>query len=401
METKLKKYFPLIRKREEVLAEIAGNAKLQARFEGWEAEQQEEFLDMCTGVKGLKFLSDALFKEILNPEYVTERFNDFLSCMLSQEVKVLKVLPGDSVRIADETSLLIMDIVVELEDGSIANVEMQKIGYLFPGQRCACYSSDLLLRQYKRVRGEKKKKFSYRDIRNVYTIVLFEKSPKEFHKYSEKYYHFFEQKSNTGIELELLQKYLFIPLDIFRKNQQNRGITNKRDAWLTLLSCENPETIISLIEVYPEFCEIYREGYEICLNAEKVMDMFSKELYELDRNTVQYMIDEQQEILDAQKEELDAQKEELNARKEELNAQKEKINAQKEKINAQKEELDAQKKEVIKMKEDQERAIRGMVQVFRDLKMPESEIIAQICKLYQLDEAAAQNYLQKPPTSPQ
>ncbi len=56
-------------------------------------------------------------------------------------------------RIADETSLLITDIVVELEDGSIANVEMQKIGYLFPGQRCACYSADLLLRQYKWVWG--------------------------------------------------------------------------------------------------------------------------------------------------------------------------------------------------------------------------------------------------------
>jgi hypothetical protein len=67
------------------------------------------------------------------------------------------VTGGDSMRIADETSLLITDIVVELEDGSIANVEMQKIGYLFPGQRCACYSADLLLRQYKRVRGERKR----------------------------------------------------------------------------------------------------------------------------------------------------------------------------------------------------------------------------------------------------
>ena len=68
----------------------------------------------------------------------------------------------------------------ELEDGSIANLEMQRAGYLFPGQRSACYSADLLLRQYKRVRSEKKKKFSYLDIKNVYTIVLFEKSPKEF-----------------------------------------------------------------------------------------------------------------------------------------------------------------------------------------------------------------------------
>ena len=48
-----------------------------------------------------------------------------------------------------------MDIVVELEDHSIANVEVQKIGYKFSGQRSACYSADLLLRQYKRVRGER------------------------------------------------------------------------------------------------------------------------------------------------------------------------------------------------------------------------------------------------------
>lgn len=55
MATKLKKYFPMIREREEVLAEIAGNETLQKRFAGWEPEQQEEFLDICTGVKGLKF----------------------------------------------------------------------------------------------------------------------------------------------------------------------------------------------------------------------------------------------------------------------------------------------------------------------------------------------------------
>ena len=157
MAAKLKEYFPMIREREELLEEIAKNEMLREMFAGWEKEQQEEFLDICTGVRGLKFLYDGFFKEILNPEYVPERFNDFLSCLLGERVKVLKVLPGDSTRIADETSLLITDIVVELEDGSIANVEMQKIGYLFPGQRCACYSADLLLRQYKRVRGERKR----------------------------------------------------------------------------------------------------------------------------------------------------------------------------------------------------------------------------------------------------
>ena len=365
METKLKEYFPIIREREEVLAEIAKSGALQAKFDGWEPEQQEEFLNICTGVKGLKLLYDGFFKEIMNPEYVPERFNDFLSGLLGQKVRVVKVLPNDSVRIADESSLLIMDIVVELEDGSIANVEMQKVGYLFPGQRCACYSADLLLRQYKRVRGEKKKKFSYRDIKSVYTIVLFEKSPTEFYEYPDTYYHFFEQKSDTGLHMEFLQKYLFIPLDIFRKSKQNKDIKDKRDAWLVLFSSDEPEIIIGLIETYPEFREIYEEGYEICQNVERVMEMFSKELYELDRNTVQYMIDQMQDTIDTQKNEL----------------------------NIQKDELDERNRTITELRKEHEKTLCGTVSILRNLSIPEQEIITRICDQYQIDEEQVRKYL--------
>lgn len=90
--------------------------------------------------------------------------------------------------IAAESSLLIMDIVVQFEDGSIANVEVQKMGYLFPGQRSACYSSDLLLRQYKRVRAELGNSFTYKRIQKVYTIVLFEKSSADFRRFSKEIY---------------------------------------------------------------------------------------------------------------------------------------------------------------------------------------------------------------------
>jgi hypothetical protein len=91
--------------------------------------------------------------------------------LLGNKIKILSVLPVDSTRIADEGSLLVMDIVVQLESGEIVDLEIQKIGYMFPGQRSACYSSDLLLRQYKRIRSdENEKTFSYRDIKNVYTI---------------------------------------------------------------------------------------------------------------------------------------------------------------------------------------------------------------------------------------
>lgn len=113
-------------------------------------------MDFCSGAKGVKILYDSFFKEVMNPEYAPDRLNEFLSLLLKQEVKIISVLPNDSTRISDEGSLVIMDIVVELENGGLANVEVQKIGYKFPGQRSACYSSDLLLRQYKIVKDVKK-----------------------------------------------------------------------------------------------------------------------------------------------------------------------------------------------------------------------------------------------------
>ena len=245
--------------------------------------------------------------------------------------------------------------MVELEDKSIANVEMQKIGYLFPGQRCACYSADLLLRQYKRVRGERKKKFSYRDMKDVYTVVLYEKSPGEFWEYPEEFYHFFEQKSNTGLKLKFLQKYVVIPLDIFRENQQNKGINNKRDAWLTLFSSDDPETVVRLIEKYPEFRGIYEECYGICRNTERVMEMFSKELYELDRNTVQYMMDEMQDTIDAQKDTIG------------------------------KLEKESEKKYI--------EGIRNAIKMLRNLNVPEQNIIREICGTYEVDEEKLKSYL--------
>ena len=376
MATKLKKYFPIIREKEEVLAEIRKSKALQEQFDKWEEEQREEFLSLCTGVKGLKLLYDGFFKEVMNPEYVPERLNDFLSQMLCQKVRVLKVLPADSVRIADESSLLIMDIVVEMEEGSIANLEVQKVGYLFPGQRSACYSADLLLRQYKRVRGEtgEKKKFSYRDIKNVYTIVLFEKSPNEFHDFPKEYYHFFEQKSNTGLEMELLQKYLFIPLDIFRENRHNVDIRVKRDAWLTLFSSDDPDMIIELIEEYPEFRQIYEEAYGICLNMEKVMGIFSKELYEMDKNTAQYMIDELQEKMDGMQEKMDEMQEEHSKKIDIMQKEYSK------KINVMQETYTKE------MDEMQRMGIRNAVKILQDLKVPEQEIRTRICEQYQISD---------------
>lgn len=322
MTNRLRQYFPMIRTREEVLREIENKKRLRKIFYGWKSEEREEFLNFCTGVKGVKIMYDFMIKEILNPENAPERVNELLSLLLKQKVKIVEILPNDGTRLADESTLLITDMVVQLEDGSIANLEIQKIGYYFPGERSACYSADLLLRQYKRVRGAKGKNFSYRDIKQVYTIVLFEKSPVEFTKISDKYVHRFMQKSDTGVNINLLQEYLFVPLDIFKMIQQNEDgsikIENRLEAWFAFFSMDDPDAIIEIIEKYPDFKEMYEQVYDICRNIEEVMQMFSKELLELDRNTVKLMIDDMQKELEEKDRQLNQQNKQLIQKNEEL-----------------------------------------------------------------------------------
>ena len=230
-------------------------------------------------------------------------------------------------------------------------LEIQKIGYKFPGERSACYSADLLLRQYKRVRSKRKKKFVYKDIKEVYTIVLFEQSTSAFHQFPDTYLHYFEQKSNTGIEINLLQKYLFVPLDIFREIQHNKHIRieNRLEAWLVFLSMDEPEAVISVIEKYSDFKAMYGQIYEICRNIEEVMGMFSKELRELDRNTVQLMIDEMQE--------------ELNQVKRKVEEEKQKAEEEKQKAQEKDYELEQERKELEKTRKAYGKALERIAKL--------------------------------------
>ena len=60
--------------------------------------------------------------------------------------------------------------------------------------------------------------------------------------------------------LNLLQKYLFIPLHMFLKIMHNtdqkgngRPVRNRLEAWLLFLCSDKPEDILALIESYPNF----------------------------------------------------------------------------------------------------------------------------------------------------
>lgn len=153
-----------------------------------------------------------------------------------------------------------------------------------------------------------------------------------FKKYPNNTIHYFQQTSNTGLSLDLLQEFIFIPLDITNKIYQNDNvIDNKLDAWFIFLSNDDPKTIAKLISQFPEFKQMYHEIYEVCKNTKWVMNMFSEELRILDKNTELLML-----------EEAKAEIEQRNAEIEQRNAEIEQRNAEIEQMSAEIEQKDAE-----------------------------------------------------------
>ena len=210
---------------------------------------------------------------------------------------------------------------------------------------------------------KKNRKFSYRDIKGVYTIVLIQKSTREFRRYPGKYLHYFAQASNTGLKLDLMQKYLLIPLDIFRKCLQNRRkeagnprkagtirLKNKLEAWLTFIASDRPEDIMEVVRAYPEFREAYREVFEFRYQRRELISMYSEALSILDANTVELMVEQQKRVVEKQKRLLEKQKQMIGQNEKRI-AQNEKTIAQNEKTIGQNEKTIEQLRREVEQKE--------------------------------------------------
>lgn len=289
----------------EVLAEIEKEKELHQKFREFPEHLKDEMIAFCMGNRGLKITYDPFFKYIFHPELKKGRLSEVLTLILNEEVEVVKVMPNESDRITEKGSLLVMDILVKLKSGAYANVEVQKIGYNFQGERAACYSSDLLMRQLSRERAEareKEKRFSYKSLKKVYTIVLMEQSPAEYWKYPDQYIHHAKQVFDTGLQLDLLQEYFMIPLDVFREMKHNE--LSKLEAWLYFMGSDEPKDIYRVIEAFPEFKEYYNELLMLRYNKRELIEMYDiyrEALREADEGTVLYMIEEREKEIEEQK----------------------------------------------------------------------------------------------------
>ena len=224
-----------------------------------------------------------------------------------------------------------------------------------PTERISCYLADLVLRQYKMITGKNQvgkhelsmngsSKPSYKDMRKVHTIILFEDSNKSLISDMDKalYFHVGKTKFNTGIKIELLQDFVLVSLDTFRKyrysdikegcteitdydydsSQYNDALVSekmKRDRlkFLSLFVAETPQEIDRLIEIFPDLESVCRDINEYLERPGEVLSMFSEALRILDRNTAELMVDRiKDEIVD-----LKEQNDELKEKNNELQAE--------------------------------------------------------------------------------
>ena len=293
----------------------------------WEAYSEfpdtlkQELINFCTGKNGLKITYDPIFKKIFSPYLRPDRLGDFLSAILGRTVRIIRVSPREGTRLSEQASFVVMDILIQLDDGSYANVEMQKIGYNFPLARADCYASDIIMRQYAQIRTEQGSSFSFQNLHKVYCIILMEKSPKEFHTAKGKYIHRRISSFDTNIYSSSsgLHEDIFICLDSFHSIVHN--ITKDSsilDAWLTFLSTTDVETIASLIEAFPRFAPIYQEIADFTKNPEELINMLSEELYIMTKNLERMMITDLQDEVNA----LKAKSDSIEAEKETIKAER-------------------------------------------------------------------------------
>jgi uncharacterized coiled-coil protein SlyX len=294
--------------REEVLARLNKSPKAKELYDGLPKKLQEEFLLFCEGKKSLWLCYDTFFKAVFHPDVHPKRLERFLSAIMGQKVTVLSTISNEGTHIIDRGSYVIMDIVVRLSDGTIVNLEIQKIGYRFPAKRFDCYCADLIMREYSRLKEQiGSKKFSYSQMPLVYCIVLFEDSPAVFRCDHEHYVHTGRMRTDTGIEPDSISRHIYVTLDIFKEQMHNKAVTTELEAWLTLLSAQEPDIIAELIEKFDGFDEIYKEIIQMRTKPEELIKMYDSCFRELDRNEELMYLEELQSTI-AEKENIIAEK---------------------------------------------------------------------------------------------
>lgn len=329
----------------EALSLIKSEPEAYERFQNFTPDERENILAFIRGQRGLKISYDPFFKKIFSPSVHPKRLESLLSELLQQKVHIIKVREKEGIRYCENAAYIVMDVLVELADGSCVNVEMQKRGLMFPGERSCCYAADFISREYAMVRAEKGKDFTYKDLPSYYQIVLMEESTGNFLQASPHYIHREQISYDSGAKVKALWHTIYVSLDTFHKVVQN--IDNRLHAWLTFLSSDEPDDIMQLITLYPEFRELYHEIAEFRQNPKELIYMFSEALAIMDRNTIQLTLETE---LNEKKQLLAETIEQLSDKQQQLSDAEQQLSDKEQQLSAKEQQLAEQAAEIARLR---------------------------------------------------
>lgn len=81
---------------------------------------QQELFDFCIGKQGLRITYDTVFQKIFAPDIHKDRLESLLSAILGRTVQIIAIIPRKGSQLTERGSFVIMDILVQLDDGSYA-----------------------------------------------------------------------------------------------------------------------------------------------------------------------------------------------------------------------------------------------------------------------------------------
>ncbi len=278
--------------KDHALALIKSKPDSYETFAAMPDDFKESILDFLSGSRSVDIQADPFFKKIMDPDLHPERLGELISSVIGEDIRIDHTLPNEGIRLNEKGSFVIMDVAAVLKNGSYIDVEMQKIGYNFPAQRTSCYLSDMVMRQYNLIRSRSREKFSYHDMKKSYLFIIMAKSAEDFTSTSD-YIHHRKVSYSSGITLPDTENITYISLDTFQKTVHN--IDSLRDAWLTFLSKDDAESVVELVNRYPQFLPLYKEIAAFRKSPEEVIGMYSETLAIMDRNMERLMVDELRE----------------------------------------------------------------------------------------------------------
>ena len=148
------------------------------------------------------------------------------------------------------------------------------------------------------------------------------------------YVHFGRTVFDSEIQMDMLQEFYLIPLDVFQKSYYSKAKKelNELNGWLALLSTDDVSRLDELVSDYPQLEGIIADMAGYLDKPQEVVGMFSEALKILDENTVHYMMDEMQKDIDNKNELINKQDEMIKELREQNEDKNEQINKQNQQI---------------------------------------------------------------------